>query len=206
MSFFVEPPVLIGNFVTIEPLALRHAQALFEIGSDPGIWRWLPESHFTTEQDAENYIGRALELRETGEEFPFAVTDLASGRLAGTTRYLEISETNRGIEIGWTWYGVDFQRTPVNTETKLLLMEYAFEKMNAIRLQLKTDSRNLRSQTAIQRIGATLEGTLRNHRILPKDGYIRDTVYFSVIDSEWPAVKAHLQEMLMPRMFDETDQ
>jgi RimJ/RimL family protein N-acetyltransferase len=203
MCFFVEPATLVGDHVVIQPLEPSHAEGLFEIGSDPSIWRWLPESHFTCPEDACSYIKRALDLKATGEEFPFVVIDRASGKIAGTTRYLEISEKNQGIEVGWTWYGSEFQRTAVNTETKFLLLGYAFEALGAIRVQLKTDSRNLRSQTAIQRIGASFEGTLRNHRILPKDGYLRDTVYFSIIDTEWPHVKSKLCELLKPQTSDQ---
>ena len=124
------------------------------------------------------------------------VIHLASGRVAGATRYLNMAPEHRGLEIGGTWYGADFQRTAVNTECKYLLLEYAFETLGCIRVQLKTDERNLRSQRAIERIGAKYEGILRNHMILPDGGY-RDSVFYSIIDSEWPGVKKSLEEKLV---------
>jgi RimJ/RimL family protein N-acetyltransferase len=195
-TFFIEPPIFRGEHVRIEPLSDEHAEGLFDLGQDPAIFKWLPRGEFHSLSDAEEFIRNALILKSSGVEYPFAVSDVESGQVAGTTRFLDISDANRSIEIGWTWYGAAFQRTPVNTETKFLLMRYAFEELGAIRVQFKTDSRNLRSQTAIQRLGAKLEGTLRNHRILPKDGYVRDSVYFSVLDSEWPLTKIRLTRLL----------
>jgi RimJ/RimL family protein N-acetyltransferase len=136
-----------------------------------------------------------LRRAEKSADLPFAVIDLTSGRVAGATRYLNIMPKDRGLEIGGTWYGTDFQRTVVNTECKYLLMSYAFEKLRAIRVQLKTDSRNERSQKAIERIGAKKEGVLRNHMILP-DGYFRHSVFYSVLDTEWPEVKKNLEAMM----------
>jgi N-acetyltransferase len=126
---------------------------------------------------------------------PFVVTHLESGRIAGATRYLNIMPHDRGLEIGGTWYGVDSQRTAVNTECKYLLLTHAFESLGCIRVQLKTDSRNERSQKAIERIGAKKEGILRNHMILP-DGVIRHSVYYSILESEWGDVKKRLEGML----------
>ncbi|HKY52696.1 MAG TPA: GNAT family protein, partial [Anaerolineales bacterium] len=125
----------------------------------------------------------------------FVVIHLASGRVAGATRYLNIISHDRGLEIGGTWYGPEFQRTAVNTECKYLLLQHAFETLGCIRVQLKTDSRNERSQKAIERIGAVKEGVLRNHMILP-DGYYRHSVYYSILDTEWPNVKRRLEEMM----------
>jgi len=115
--------------------------------------------------------------------------------VAGATRYMEIRPEHNGLEIGGTWYGAEFRRTPVNTESKYLLLRHAFEKLGCIRVQLKTDSRNERSQRAIERIGAQREGLLRNHMILP-DGYYRHSVYYSVLDTEWPKVKKKLEAMM----------
>jgi RimJ/RimL family protein N-acetyltransferase len=120
---------------------------------------------------------------------------LKSGRVAGATRYLNIVPEFRGLEIGGTWYGLGFQRTAVNTECKYLLLQYAFETLSCIRVQFKTDSRNVRSQRAIERIGAKHEGILRNHMILP-DGRFRDSVYYSILDNEWPGVKDNLAKKL----------
>jgi RimJ/RimL family protein N-acetyltransferase len=136
-----------------------------------------------------------LELRAEGADMPFAVIDLTSGCVAGCTRYLEIRPAHWSLEIGGTWYGAPYRRTRVNTESKYLLLEHAFERLKCIRVQIKTDSRNERSQRAIERLGAKKEGVLRNHMILP-DGHVRHSVYYSIVASEWPYVKARLLEML----------
>jgi RimJ/RimL family protein N-acetyltransferase len=136
-----------------------------------------------------------LARAEKGTDLPFTVIHLASGRVAGATRYLNIMPNDRGLEVGGTWYGPEFQRTIVNTECKYVLFKHAFETLGAIRVQLKTDSRNERSQKAIERIGAVKEGVLRNHMILPDGGY-RHSVFYSVLDSEWDGVKKRLEEML----------
>ena len=129
------------------------------------------------------------------DAFPFAIIDRASGTLVGSTRYYDISQTNRSLEIGSTWLTPRAWRTAVNTECKYLLLKHCFESLGTIRVQLKTDSRNLRSQKAIERLGASKEGILRNHMILP-NGYIRDSVYYSIIEQEWPAIKGRLEGML----------
>jgi RimJ/RimL family protein N-acetyltransferase len=132
---------------------------------------------------------------EKGTDLPFVAIHLESGRVAGATRYLNIMPHDRGLEIGGTWYGPEFQRTPVNTECKYLLLRHAFEALGSIRVQLKTDLRNERSQKAIERLGAVREGVLRNHMILP-DGHIRHSVFYSILDTEWPEVKNRLEEMM----------
>ncbi len=193
---WVEPVVLEGEHVRIEPLDPSHAEGLFEIGREPSIWSWLSLPPFGALEDATAYIDQVVAAREEGGEFGFAVIHRGSGRVAGTTRYLNIRARDLALEIGWTWYGVEYQRTAVNTECKLLLMGHAFEKLGANRVQFKTDSRNQRSQAAIARLGAVREGVLRGDTILVKDGYVRDSVYFSVIRNEWPAVKTRLQRFL----------
>ena len=142
-----------------------------------------------------NWVLDILSRAEKGTDLPFAVIHLASGRVAGATRYLNIMPKDRGLEIGGTWYGTDFQRTPVNTECKYLLMAHAFETLKCIRVQLKTDKRNERSQKAIERLGAKKEGILRNHMIL-LDGKYRDSVFYSILDAEWADVKKNLEEMM----------
>jgi RimJ/RimL family protein N-acetyltransferase len=149
----------------------------------------------TTEADMRNWVLDIMSRGQQGTDLPFAVIDLASGRVAGATRYLNIMPKDRGLEIGGTWYGTDFQRTAINTECKYLLMTHAFETLHAIRVQLKTDSRNERSQKAIERIGAKKEGVLRNHMIL-SDGYIRHSVFYSILDTEWAGVKKNLEVRL----------
>ena len=148
-----------------------------------------------TLEDMRGWVLDILSRAEKGTDLPFVAIHLASGRVAGATRYLNIMPNDRGLEIGGTWYGPEFQRTVVNTECKYLLLRHAFETLGCIRVQFKTDLRNERSQKAIERIGAVKEGVLRNHMILP-DGHIRHSVFYSVLDTEWPEVKKRLEEMM----------
>ncbi len=191
----VKPVTLTGRFVRLEPLSEAHVPGLTAVGLEPDIWRYMLYGEIKSEDDIRRWVRHMLELGAQGTDLPFAVIDLANNCVAGATRYLEIRRPHRGLEIGGTWYGAAYRRTPVNTECKYLLLEHAFEQLNCIRVQLKTDSRNARSQSAIERLGAVREGVLRNHLILP-DGHIRHSVYYSILDSEWPAVKIQLQEML----------
>jgi len=190
---WVRPVVLMGQYVRMEPLSISHAPEIFEAAKDPGIWRYIPKQPrpFADEAEARAWIDTALRDAGAGREQPFAIIHRDSGRVAGSTRYMDIHPAHRGLEIGYTWIAPEFQRTPINTECKLLLFSHAFEDLGAIRVCLKTDSRNDRSQRAIERLGAVREGVWRNHYILA-DGYRRDSVYYSVIDSEWPRVKSRL--------------
>ena len=188
----VKPVTLIGTHVRIEPMTEAHIPALTEIGVGQGFWHFMLYGDMKTEADMRNWV---LDILSRKQDIPFVVVHLASGRVAGATRYLNIMPNDRGLEIGGTWYGPEFQRTAVNTECKYLLLKYAFESLGAIRVQLKTDSRNLRSQKAIERIGGVKEGVLRNHMILP-DGTIRHSVFYSILDSEWEGVKKRLEEYL----------
>jgi RimJ/RimL family protein N-acetyltransferase len=191
----VKPVVLQGVHVRLEPLSEAHISGLAEIGVGQDFWDFMLYGNMNTEADMANWVRDILSRAEKGTDLPFAVIHLASGRIAGATRYLNIMPKDRGLEIGGTWYGLEFQRTVVNTECKYLLLQHAFETLGCIRVQLKTDSRNVRSQRAIERIGAKKEGVLRNHMILP-DGRYRDSVYYSIIDKEWPEVKTRLEAML----------
>jgi RimJ/RimL family protein N-acetyltransferase len=148
-----------------------------------------------SEEDMRDWVLDILSRAETGTDLPFVAIHLASSRVAGATRYLNIMPKDRGLEIGGTWYGLEFQRTSVNTECKYLLLRHAFETLGCIRVQLKTDLQNERSQKAIERIGAVKEGVLRNHMILP-DGRYRHSVFYSILDTEWPDVKKRLEEMM----------
>ena len=141
------------------------------------------------------WVRDILSRAEKGTDLPFVAVELKSGRVAGATRYLNIMPNDRGLEIGGTWYGSEFQRTAVNTECKYLLLRHAFEALGCIRVQFKADARNARSLRAIERLGAVREGMLRKHYILQDGGY-RDSVYFSILDREWPKVKERLEEML----------
>jgi RimJ/RimL family protein N-acetyltransferase len=167
---------------------------LFVAGQPPEIWTYLARDVFTSVEDAREWIGGTLRLAATGAEVPFAIINLASGRAVGSTRYMDISRPDRRLEIGWTWLAPDLWRTPLNTECKYLLMRHAFETPGCLRVQLKTDLRNTRSQQAIERLGAAREGVLRKHMILAlKGNYQRSTVIYSIIDAEWPAVKERLE-------------
>lgn len=186
------PVTLIGKFVRLEPLNEAHVPGLTVAGGgDEGIWEHMLYGDIQTEEDMFGWVQDIL----SRPDLPFAVIHLESGRVAGATRYLNITPEHRGLEIGGTWYGAEFQRTAVNTECKYLLMEYAFETLGCIRVQLKTDERNLRSQRAIERCGAMREGVLRNHMIL-LDGKYRDSVFYSIVDSEWPIIKERLEKKL----------
>ncbi len=191
----VKPVTLTGRFVRLEPLSEDHVPGLAAVGLEGDIWQYMVYGDIRNEDDIRGWVRYMLALAAEGTDLPFAVIDLASGCVAGATRYIDIRPAHRGMEIGGTWYGAAYRRTPVNTECKYLLLEHAFERLGCIRVQLKTDSRNVRSQRAIERLGAVKEGVLRNHMILP-DGHVRHSVYYSILDSEWPAVKLRLQQML----------
>ena len=188
------PVVLEGRHVRLEPLGPGHADDLLAAAADPLIWRWLPE-RIESRADLERWLGDALRAQAAGAEYAFAVVDLRSGRAVGSTRYMDVSQTQRGVEVGWTWYDRAAWGTAVNPEAKLLLLGHAFEDWGAIRLYLKTDSLNERSRAAIPKLGAHYEGDLRNHRIR-LDGSYRHSSYYSILDSEWPAVKAGLEQRL----------
>src|SRR5438067_5868021 len=195
MNMHVEPVTLEGQRVRLEPLQQRHATALYSICQDPGILRYMPYKQPTALSEMEAWIALALDAQECGTEVPFAIRDRSTGQALGSTRYLNIMPKDRGLEIGWTWLTGAARRTYVNTECKYLLLRHAFETLGAIRVQLKTDSRNIASQQAIERIGAVKEGVLRNHVIMP-DGYYWHSVYYSIIESEWAVVKTGLEAKL----------
>ena len=188
------PVTLEGRFIRLEPLTPSHAEELLEAAAAPEIWRWMPERIGSAEQMA-RWIDAALTAQAAGTEYAFAVMDRATGRAIGSTRYMDVSEAHRGVEVGWTWYRPEDWGGRVNPEAKLLLGTHAFESWGAIRLYLKTDSLNERSRAAILKLGAVHEGDLRNHRIRA-DGTYRHSSYYSIIAGEWPAVKRGLQERL----------
>jgi RimJ/RimL family protein N-acetyltransferase len=195
MSMLVEPVTLEGTVVRIEPLAPTHLDDLFEAAQDDAIWAYMPTNPSASRDAMAAWIEDALAARESGAQLPFAIVARSSGRAVGSTRYLTITPRDRSLEIGWTWLGREARRTAVNTECKYLLLQHAFERLGALRVQIKTDSRNLTSQRAIERIGAVREGVLRKH-MLVQHGYQRDTVMYSIVDDEWPAVEARLRERL----------
>jgi RimJ/RimL family protein N-acetyltransferase len=191
----IGPVTLRGNIVQLVPLEVAHVPELATAGRDESIWALMPYGLRTTEARMAEHIREALEGQAEGFELAFAVIHQASGLAIGCTRYLDIRPAHRALEIGGTWYAVDYQRTGVNTECKLLLLRHAFEALGCVRVQLKTDLRNERSQRATERIGGVREGVLRKQMILP-DGHQRWTVMYSILDEEWPAVKSRLQSRL----------
>jgi RimJ/RimL family protein N-acetyltransferase len=188
----IEPVTLTGRLVRLEPLRMEHAAELYAACQSRDIWAYMPVEQPETLAHMEQVIAEALQLQKEGACLPFTIIDLASARLVGQTRYLNIVPRDRGLEIGWTWLRPDVQRTGINTECKYLLLSHAFEQLGAIRVQLKTHHQNVKSQRAIERLGAVKEGVLRNHMIMP-DGSYRHSVYYSILDSEWPTVKAGLE-------------
>ncbi len=191
----MQPPTLEGRHVRLEPLADLHAPDLLAAAQDDEVWRYMPIARPRTLLDVERMIAEALAAQDRGEQLPFAILERASGRAIGSTRYLDLRLAHRGLEIGWTWIAPAFQRSAINTECKLLLLTHAFEAFGCLRVQLKTDLRNLRSQAAIERLGARREGVLRKHFVL-WDGYVRDTLMYSITDSEWPEVQLRLSAAL----------
>ena len=189
------PKELSNTLVTLKPLSIEEAAGYYEIGRDADIWHYLAPDPFSHLKDAEDWIAGMLMRSETAGDIPFSVYDNKSKRLAGSSSYLDVRPSHGGLEIGFTWYGKEFQRTHVNTATKLALFSHAFEDLGANRVQLQTDSRNLASQRAIERLGAVKEGVLRKHKTYP-DGYVRDSVMYSVTVDEWPTVKARLEKFL----------
>ena len=189
------PMSLIGKLIRLEPMIEAHVSALARVALDPNIWRYMIYGEMRTEDDLHAWVREILRRQEQGTDLPFTVYHQESGQPIGTTRYMEIHREHRNLEIGGTWYGVDYQGSGVNVEAKYLLLRHAFEEWRCIRVQIKTDLRNTRSQRAIERLGAVKEGVLRNHMLRP-DGTVRDTVYYSILDREWPEVKERLERMM----------
>ncbi len=177
-----------GELIRLEPLSQDHAQGLFNRGRHAPDWEYMPRSCFIDLADTRHWIDEAL---AASDQQPWAIVENAKNKIVGSTRYLNIRPEHRSLEIGWTWLGQEWQRTGVNTEAKVLLLANAFERLHCLRVEFKVDSRNLRSQRALERIGAIREGLLRKHMVVQRD-FSRDSVYFSVIDTEWEEVKRRL--------------
>jgi len=190
----IQPITLEGQWVRLEPLSQDHCDRLWQAAQDESIWRWML-APVNSRDEMRTYIDSALAGQAAGIMLPFATIDKASGRIVGSTRFDDIVQAHRRVEIGWTWIAPPWQRSAINTEAKYLMLQHAFERWNCVRVQLKTDSLNERSRAAILRIGAKEEGTLRNHYLL-STGRLRHSIYFSILDTEWPTVKASLQEKL----------
>ena len=190
----VEPVILEGAAVKLAPLKLEHLSELFAAASDESLWRWTVNI-VKTREDMLRYIETALGEAERKSALPFVTVEKSTGRIVGSTRFGNIDVKNRRTEIGWTWINPRWQRSAVNTEAKLLMLTHAFETWNCIRVEFKTDALNEKSRIAILRLGAQEEGILRNH-LITDAGRFRDTVYFSIINSEWQTIKVDLNEKL----------
>ncbi len=190
------PVTLEGSVVRLEPIRPEHAELFWEIAKDnlEDIFRWIPYA-VRTRDDFSKLVDKALEEQRRGESVVFATVESASRRAVGSTRFMNIDRVNRRVEIGSTWIAPAWQRTAVNSEAKYLMLRHAFEVWGCMRVELKTDALNQKSRNAILRIGAKEEGTLRRH-LLTWTGRVRDTVYFSILDSEWPEVKDKLEKRL----------
>jgi N-acetyltransferase len=190
----LEPVTLEGDGVRLQPLERSHGDGLLKAAADPQIWDFMPMA-VQDERSLKRFLDDALARAAGGTELPFTIFQKPDDTIVGSTRLLTLPMPFTGLEIGWTWHSPSVWRTGVNTECKYLLLRHAFEDLGAIRVQLKTDARNTRSQNAIERLGAKREGVLRRHQ-LNYSGYIRDSVYFSITDDEWPAVKQRLEGFL----------
>jgi N-acetyltransferase len=191
---FVEPVTLSGNHATLEPLGREHVDALAAASRDGELWRLWYTGVAAPEKMA-GYVDVALDMRERLGAMPFVVRERGTGEVVGCTRYFNVDATNRRLEIGHTWYAKRVQRSAVNTECKLLLLGHAFEALGCIAVEFRTHWFNHQSREAIARLGAKQDGVLRNHQV-GADGVRRDTVVFSILDSEWPAVRTHLRFQL----------
>lgn len=192
--FDPKPVTLEGTHVRLEPLAPKHAADLLAAGGDDETWLYMPIPALKSIEDALAMIRDAEEETRAGREVAFAIVERASGRAVGSTRFLDLQRPHRALEIGWTWIGPAWRRTPLNTECKALLLRHAFEDLGVHRVTLKTDARNVRSQRAIERLGAVREGVLRRHRVC-WDGAVRDTVYYGITDEEWKGVRHRFREV-----------
>ena len=191
------PVTLEGDHVRLLPLTLGHLDALCVVGLDPELWRLIP-SKADTPEEMRAYVELALDEQHRGVSLPFVTTLKQTGQVIGSTRYMNVDVKNRRLEIGCTWIGKPWQRSAVNTEAKLLMLKHAFEVLDCVRVELKTDLLNQQSRNAILRLGAKQEGIFRRH-VLTWDGRMRDTVYFSILDDEWPTVRTGLEARLTAR-------
>ncbi len=185
---------LVGEKVRIVPMESHHIQGLYDIANEERIWNHLPRN-IQTITDMMSFVEEALEGKGSGREFPFVVLRRDNEKIIGSTRFLDISNTNKSLEIGWTWYTPSVWGTHTNAECKYLLLKYCFETLKLIRVQFKTDEQNVRSQKAIEKIGAVKEGILRN-QMIRKNGTYRNSIFYSIIEQEWEAVKNKLDNIL----------
>lgn len=187
---WVIPVTLAGRRVRLEPLERTHVPGLLAAGADPATWTWM-HAPLTDEAAMRAWVDDALRARDAGAEVPFATVDAITGRILGSTRFMSIAPAHRRLEIGWTWLAPAAQGTGANTEAKQLMLEHAFERLGAMRVELKTDARNERSRAALAGIGARFEGVFRRHQLMA-DGRVRDSAWYAVTDEDWPAVRERL--------------
>ena len=193
----LEPIVLEGDYVRLEPMTVEHLPGLSEVGLDEEIWRFTTVM-IRSPEEMRSYMESALNLQREGTTLPFVTIERSSGQTVGSTRFGNYDPANRRIEIGWTWIARPWQRTAINTEAKYLMLSHAFEKIRCVRVELKTDVLNAPSRKAMLRIGAKEEGILRKHTLMWTGRY-RDSIYYSILDEEWPEVKHQLEKMLTRR-------
>jgi N-acetyltransferase len=187
-----------GRVVVLEPIAVEHGPGLFEAGADPEVWRWMPVHATASWAAFEAWLADAIERTRAGLEVAFATVDRVTGRPIGGTRFLALRPEHRGLEIGWTWLERQAWGGGANVEAKLLMLEHAFEHHGCMRVELKTDARNERSRRAIEALPARFEGVFRKH-MLVQGGDVRDSAYYSIVDDEWPAVRANLEARLQSK-------
>ena len=190
------PVTLEGAYVRLEPLGTQHLDGIMRAGEDDAVWTWLPFRP-RTRDEYQAWVDAALASQANGEQLPFATVARASGAVVGSTRLYFVSPRDRRVEIGGTWLAPTAQRTPINTESKLLLLAHCFDALGCVRVELKTDARNEKSRRAILRIGASYEGVMRKH-MLTRGGFHCDSVYYAILDDEWPDVRRRLEQMLAP--------
>jgi N-acetyltransferase len=196
MEAYTESVILQGQTVRLEPLNEGHAEAIFHVSRDPLIWEWLTRAPFKDIADAKHWVNFAEHMHIIGDQLPFAIIDIEKNIPIGSTRFLNISEKNKCLEIGWTWLAPKYWKSRTNTEAKYLLLKHVFDTLGVYRVQFITDNRNIRAQKAIEALGATREGVLRSERIT-HTGHRRDSVYYSILDYEWPNIRLALQERLI---------
>jgi len=194
----LEPVTLEGRIVRLEPMSIGHLDGLMEVALDPAIWRWTI-TRPTDQAGLQAWMASALANRDAGTEHPWVTVDRETGRPIGSSRYLNIVLDHRRLEIGWTWVAPAWQRRGANREAKLLMLQHAFDALGCMRVEFKTDANNEKSRAALLGIGATFEGIFRRHMVMP-DGRIRNSAYYSIVDTEWPAVRESLRESVDARV------
>lgn len=191
---WVTPVTLAGGRVRLEPLKPEHLPGLVAAGADPATWTWM-HAPLTDEASMRAWVEDALRARDAGTEVPFATVDAATGRVLGSTRFMSIAPAHRRLEIGWTWLAPAAHGTGANSEAKLLMLEHAFERLGALRVEFKTDALNVRSRAALAAIGGTFEGIFRRHQLMA-GGRVRDSASYAITDEDWPAVRERLRARL----------